>query len=173
MSKIHRTSYSIGTKSDFLLITNGMQPIRNVPGVNEGQLRWFVHPETCSIVRIIEVRHRAPFEDFYTWSETVYDPKADTGFSTSGHKLVKVEGKTYSLHRIVALTFISNPDPETKTIVYHKNGDKLDCRASNLIWVSKKELAAYKKKAVLKPRIRLILKPKKAEEGNVPNVKQN
>ena len=173
MSKIHRTSYSIGTKRDYLYITKGMQPIRNVPGVNEGQLRWFVHPETCSIVRIIEVRHRAPFEDFYTWSETVYDPKADTGFSTSGHKLIKIAGKTYSLHRIIALTFIPNPDPKTKTIVYHKNSDKLDCRASNLIWVSKKELAANKKKAVLKPRIRLILKPKKAEEGNGSNVKQN
>ena len=165
MGKIHRTSYSIGTKSDFLLITNGMQPIRNLPGVNEEQLRWFVHPITCSIVHIIEIRNRAPFEDFYTWSETVYDPKAGTGFSTSGHKLVKVEGKTYSLHRIVALTFIPNPDPETKTIVYHKNGDKLDCRANNLTWLSPKELASCRKNNVLIPKIRLKLKPIKGYDA--------
>ena len=150
--------YTVSTKNDFLCKTNGMQPIQNIPGINNEEISWFVHPETGNIVHLVKVLHRAPLEDFYIWKETIYNPNADTGFNESGHKMVKVEGKTYPLHRIIALTFIENHDP-ARTIVYHINGNKRDNRASNLTWVSPKELAEYKKNAY-KPRIRLNLKPK-------------
>jgi hypothetical protein len=79
------------------------------------------------------------------------------GFSKTGHKLVKIGGKTYALHRIIALTFVHNPSPEEKPIVAHKNGSIRDCRASNLEWISRTELSSYRKRH---QRLKLYLKPK-------------
>ena len=45
--------------------------------------------------------------------------------------------KNWKLHRIVALTFI--PNPENKPCVNHKNGDKSDNTISNLEWCTYKE----------------------------------
>lgn len=57
-----------------------------------------------------------------------------------------VEGKVYrtSLHRLVALQFI--PNPENKSEVNHKDGNKLNNHVSNLEWVTTREneLHAYK-----------------------------
>lgn len=41
------------------------------------------------------------------------------------------------LHRLVGLAFVANPD--SKPQINHKNGNKRDCRASNLEWVTARE----------------------------------
>ena len=62
--------------------------------------------------------------DRYPWYETVI-------FSIKGKNIVK------SVHRLVALTFISNP--ENKKEVNHKDFNKLNNHISNLEWVTRKE----------------------------------
>ena len=54
----------------------------------------------------------------------------------NGYKRVKLNGKDYNVHRIVALQWIPNDDPEHKTFVDHKNHDRSDNRLENLRWVT-------------------------------------
>ena len=59
-----------------------------------------------------------------------------------------VDGKqlTLMIHRLVAEYFV--PNPNNYTIVHHKNGNKLDCRAENLEWVTaQKNMAEVVKKS--------------------------
>lgn len=44
--------------------------------------------------------------------------------------------RTRTIHRLVAIHFVHNPDPDKLTIVDHIYGDKDDNRASVLAWVS-------------------------------------
>lgn len=47
--------------------------------------------------------------------------------------------KNYKAHRLVALAFVVNPDPEHKIEAHHINGIRTDNRAINLLWVSRSE----------------------------------
>lgn len=54
-----------------------------------------------------------------------------------GYLRLKLDGMNCRLHILVALAFI--PNPENKPVVNHKGGDKHDCRASELEWVTVSE----------------------------------
>jgi hypothetical protein len=53
---------------------------------------------------------------------------------TKGYTTIRLDYKIYSLHRIVANTFINNPD--NKSEVNHKDGNKKNNCSDNLEWVS-------------------------------------
>lgn len=54
-----------------------------------------------------------------------------------GYQQVFMSGRKYLLHRIIAYTFI--PNPENKKEVNHKDGNKKNNAASNLEWCTRSE----------------------------------
>lgn len=65
----------------------------------------------------------------------------------SGYIYLRVNIDKYALHRIVAFTFIPNPDPETKLFVNHIDGNKTNNAVSNLEWVTCAENNLHNHKA--------------------------
>jgi hypothetical protein len=60
----------------------------------------------------------------------------------NGYIRVNINNKTFVLHRLIALTFIENP--ELKEQVNHIDGNKLNNCVTNLEWVTNKENQIHK-----------------------------
>lgn len=58
-----------------------------------------------------------------------------------GYKRIRLYGKTYMVHRLVAEAFL--PNPENKPEINHKNGNRADNRVENLEWVTRYENITY------------------------------
>ena len=58
--------------------------------------------------------------------------------------------KTYLVHRLIALTFL--PNPENKKMVNHKYGNKKNNCIENLEWCTRNENELHAKKNGLKPK---------------------
>lgn len=54
-----------------------------------------------------------------------------------GYLRVKINGSTHLVHRLVALTYI--PNPENKPCVCHKDNNRTNNRVENLYWGTYKE----------------------------------
>jgi hypothetical protein len=87
-------------------------------------------------------------KDGRVWSKKKNDFIATS--VTNGYRTANIRKKTYTLSRLVAETFI--PNPENKPLVNHINGDKLDDRVENLRWVTKKENSAAHNKEISHPK---------------------
>ena len=65
-----------------------------------------------------------------------------------GYWRVSMCGKSYSVHRVVAETFIPNDDPERKIFVDHKDSDPSNNHRSNLQWITPSDNAKKAKRGV-------------------------
>lgn len=68
----------------------------------------------------------------------------------NGYNIISLKQKEYTIHRLVAQTFIPNPD--NKPYVNHINSDKTDNRVENLEWVTQKENCAAHGKQISHPK---------------------
>lgn len=59
--------------------------------------------------------------------------------SLNGALICNLKNKRCRVARLVAEAFVPNPDPENKTIVGFKDGDRENTNADNLIWLTPAE----------------------------------
>lgn len=52
----------------------------------------------------------------------------------NGRYYVNLDGKEFAVDRLVASTFVENPNPKYYKYVKHKDGNLLNNRADNLYW---------------------------------------
>ena len=80
--------------------------------------------------------------------------RMETRISNWGYPIISIwknnKQKTFSVHRLVAETFIANPN--NKAEVNHKNGIKTDNRVENLEWVTREENIQHAYNTGLNPR---------------------
>lgn len=68
----------------------------------------------------------------------------------NGYEIVNIGSKNHTLHRLVALTFLDNP--ENKPYVDHIDSNKLNNNVKNLRWATQKENCNYHGKKIDHPR---------------------
>lgn len=113
-----------GTEKDFNLAINNMKSIPGIPA------RAWINKEGTKIVTL---KWADTAIDTYCWLET--DTTSNKSYNNAGYKLIAIDQRIYLLHRIVANTWVPNPNklPE----VNHINGDKTNNNADNLEWCTR------------------------------------
>lgn len=67
----------------------------------------------------------------------------NTYFDKDGYKLVSLNGTNYRVHRLVAIYFVHNDDKQNKTIINHKDENKINNIYTNLEWCTNKYNTNY------------------------------
>jgi hypothetical protein len=106
--------------------------LEEVPEILEGEI-WKELPDT---IKKYYVSNLGRFKNAFGVIITNAKP------TISGYYVVTIDNITYRLHRIVAQTFI--PNPENKEQVNHIDGNKLNNCVTNLEWVNNQENQIHK-----------------------------
>lgn len=78
------------------------------------------------------IRKRGFKKVYDTGVEEDVPPQDVSIHKTSGYKYIRIDGKIQKLHRLIAATFLDNP--ENLKLVKHKDGNKDNNSVSNLEW---------------------------------------
>ncbi len=90
----------------------------------------------CKVSNTCKVKRLAHKNGSYSSEKILKQSK-----SGNGYLKVTLNNKTLTVHRLIALAFIKNP--ENKPQINHKNGIRTDNRVENLEWCSSKENVAH------------------------------
>lgn len=79
-----------------------------------------------------------------SYGKIVVDDKEKTYRNNrDGYPVVPFPGRYVAVHRLVAMAFVENPDPENKKEVNHLDFNRENFRWDNLEWVTRQENVAY------------------------------
>ncbi|KAK8895901.1 hypothetical protein M9Y10_013787 [Tritrichomonas musculus] len=98
--------------------------------------------ETENTVEFVPLRDHDDYEILTTFPFTIR--RKDNHYEVKecnhkGYSRIMLNNKHYFKHRIIALQFIPNDDPEHKTEVDHINHDRADNHLENLRWCTRSE----------------------------------
>jgi hypothetical protein len=95
----------------------------------------------CGVVKRLSFKHWNQINGTYsTRKDHVYPQTTNRGkgrFGEGNYLTVAVRKKSYSVHRLVAMAWIENPNESPQ--VNHKDGNKQNNHADNLEWVTNLE----------------------------------
>lgn len=96
-------------------------------------------------------------------SKKILTPSLSVGYPYVNLCRLNSSPKIEYIHRLIAQTFVTNPNPAKFEIVNHIDGNKLNSTASNLEWCTKKENNAHALRTGLQqcPFCKLIQRPNK------------
>lgn len=104
-----------------------------------------------------DIKYNIPIDNLKNYMVTksgkIWSNKSNRFLSqkiTNAYKMINLCSKAYMIHRLVALTFIPNPD--NKPYVNHINCNTIDNRLENLEWVTQKENTNAHDKEISHPR---------------------
>ena len=119
-------------------------------------MRWLV----CVADHEYEIFSKYPF----SIRRKGCDEPLTVTISNVGYEQVTLNGRTSPLHRVIALQFIENDDPEHKTQVDHIDRNKLNNQISNLRWTTPSENNENRKAFCLQDNEYLDVLPDSAVE---------
>lgn len=122
-----KSAWIKGFDVNFNKAIEGMKKIPNI-----GSDAW-INKEGTKIVVLKWVND--DYYPTYCWLET--DTSTDKSYNNAGYKLVSINTKMYLLHRLVATTWVDNPNHYNE--VDHIDSNKKNNSAANLEWVTRKE----------------------------------
>lgn len=105
---------------------------RNRPKIAGGFLWEFVENNPCEDETWVEIEDGIFISDL---GRVEYRSGAKTyGSKSNGYLYVRINGRKYGVHQLIAEYFVPNDDPDNKNVPNHIDGNKTNNRAGNLEW---------------------------------------
>ena len=91
------------------------------------------------IIRVRKIKHQDLKNYLISRDGRIFNSKNNelAKTITNGYYIVKIKKKSYSVHRLVALTYIKNPN--NHPVINHIDENKLNNKVENLEWVTQQE----------------------------------